>query len=181
MKPKPLTVASPVRIESDGLVLREWRVSDTTRMVELFDTAEMARWTPVPMPFTEDAARQYVLRAQQGRDWGLVQLAITTDDEEPIGEVQLWPTDDSLMCDYAYGVGSRYRGQRLATRAMLATFPLAVSQGYERARLRVPIDNVPSTAVARRAGFELTEEPLHDHQHGDYVLRMATWIRDIDA
>jgi RimJ/RimL family protein N-acetyltransferase len=178
VQPKPLQTPAPVVIRSDELVLREWQDDDIPHMVKMFDTAEMERWTPLAHPFDVEAAKDFLRSARQGREWGLLQLAIT-DGGEPLGEVRLFPCDDRAMVEYAYAVGSDHRGHHLASRAVVATFPLARDEGYSVARIRVPIDNVGSVKVARDAGFGLTDEPLIRHDARGYVYALATWVRRI--
>ncbi|MFJ8672047.1 GNAT family N-acetyltransferase [Streptomyces sp. NPDC093589] len=42
--------AEPVRLEGQGLVLREWGESDLPDLAELYDDPEISRWTPVASP-----------------------------------------------------------------------------------------------------------------------------------
>lgn len=171
----------PVVVEVDGLVLREWRVSDVPRMVELFDTAEMDRWTPLASPFDEAVAGEYVDRAHASRDSGTVQLAITRDGGRALGEVLLFPTEHAGLCELAYAVGSAHRGRSLGARAVLAVLGLARELGYRRARLRIAVDNVASRRVAEVAGFSLTSVPLMRRERKGYVLDLGTWERRLDG
>jgi RimJ/RimL family protein N-acetyltransferase len=45
-----------VRLEGDGLVLREWERGDVVAMVELFDNPEVAYWTPLVTPWDPPSA-----------------------------------------------------------------------------------------------------------------------------
>ncbi|MGN6243134.1 MAG: GNAT family N-acetyltransferase [Motilibacteraceae bacterium] len=164
-------------IQHDWLVLRPWTVADVPAMVELFDTAEMDRWTPLAHPFDEEAARTYVDAAHAGRAHGLLQLAITTDGAAPLGEVLLFGTDEPGVCEFAYAVGVEHRGQALAARSMIALMPWARQAGYRSARLRIAVGNEASQATAVAAGFSLTDEPLVRRERKGYVLHMTTWRR----
>ncbi|MGZ4532545.1 MAG: GNAT family N-acetyltransferase [Mycobacteriaceae bacterium] len=78
----------PVRLRARGLILREWTYEDVPDLVELFDTDEMNRWTPLPSPFDQAAAVRYVDAAHRQRvAEGTLQLAITRDGAAPMGEV----------------------------------------------------------------------------------------------
>lgn len=147
-------------------------------MVELFDTDEMDRWTPLAHPFDEKAARAYVDAAHAGRAHGLLQLAITTDGATPLGEVLLFGTDEPGVCELAYAVGAEHRGKALAARSVLALMPCARDAGYRSARLRIAVGNEASRATAAAAGFSLTDEPLVRRERKGYVLQMTTWRRD---
>lgn len=86
-----------VRLEGDGLVLREWRDSDVPLMVGLFDNPEVAHWTPLVSPFDLAAAQEYLNKARRTAEIGdRIQLAITVDGEEPLGEVLLSLSHNSL-------------------------------------------------------------------------------------
>lgn len=166
-------------VHHDGLALRPWTHDDVPAMVELFDTAEMDRWTPLAHPFHEAAAREYVQAALGGRAHGLLQLAVTTDGGQPLGEVLLFGTDEPATCELAYAVGAEHRGRSLAERSVRALLPVARQAGYRRARLRIATGNAPSQAVAAAAGFSRTDEPLLRRERKGYVLEMETWRREL--
>src|SRR5690606_18020328 len=109
-----------IRLSGDGLLLGEWTETDLSGLVELYDDPEIDRWTPVPSPFDSTAAGAYLARAHEGRGEGrkTAQLAITTDGEQPRGEVLLFRCElNTRDVEIAFGVGSRHRRQGLASRA----------------------------------------------------------------
>jgi len=108
-----------------------------------------------------------------------LQLAITEDGQQPLGEVLLFPTDVADTCEFAYAVGAEHRGRNLAARAMRALLPLAKAGGYRLARLRIATDNLASQRVATAAGFAITNEPLLRRERKGYVLGVATWVRTL--
>lgn len=171
----------PVVVEAEGLVLREWRASDVPTMVELFDTEEMDRWTPLPSPFDKTVAGEYVDRAHAARCSGTLQLAITADGGEALGEVLLFPTEHDELCELAYAVGAAHRGRSLGARAVRAVLGLAARAGFGKARLRIAVDNAASRRVAEAAGFSLTPQPLIRRERKGYVLDMTTWERPLDG
>lgn len=168
----------PLTLTGDGIVLREWRSEDLDELVEMLDEPDIARWTPMPSPFDVEAGLAYLARAHQGRVSGQrIQLAITTDGGRPLGEVLLFGVDAGLReaeLGYLVGVSHRRRG--------LASGSLSLLSGYARnnlnlTRLLLRIDpaNTASTAVARRCGYRLTDEPpiLQVGPHGPSSLE--TW------
>lgn len=165
-------------VRGEGLVLRPWMLRDVPQMVELFDTTEMDRWTPLAYPFDEEAATAYVNSAHQGLSSGTLQVAVTESGGEPLGEVLLFGTEEGGTCEFAYAVGFEHRGQALAARSIRAVLPVAREAGYRRGRLRVAVDNVLSQLVASAAGFTLTDEPLLRRERKGYLLHMATWRRE---
>jgi RimJ/RimL family protein N-acetyltransferase len=153
----------PVRLEGEGLVLREWSAADVPAMAGLFDDPDVARFTPLVSPFDEAAARAYLDRAAEARGEGRrIQLAITTDGGAPLGEVLLFTAvEDPFAIEIGYAVGPRHRGQGLAARAVRRA--TAYAYGTLRAGrvvLRIVAQNGASQAVARASGFVLTDEPL---------------------
>lgn len=169
----------PVVVQGEGLILREWEHRDVAAMVELFDTAEMDRWTPLSHPFDTGVATRYVQRAHQGKRDGTLQLAITTDGTTPLGEVLMFAASEPEVCEFAYAVGAAHRGQALATRAIKILLPLARAEGYRTATLTIAGENTASQAVACAAGFRRDETPLQRRERKGYVLYMATWTRSL--
>lgn len=163
----------------EGVVLRPWTRVDVSVLVELFDTAEIDRWTPLAHPFDTDAATAYVDQAHAGLSIGVLQLAITLDGAAPLGEVLLFGTEEAGTGELAYAVGSSHRGQGLAARAVRAVLPVARRHGHVRARLRVDVDNAPSQNVATAAGFARTDEPLVRRERKGHVLHLDTWRREL--
>ncbi|GAA0951592.1 hypothetical protein GCM10009554_53280 [Kribbella koreensis] len=165
-----MTEMTGVRLAGDGLILREWVEADLPAMVELFDDPAVAYWTPLVTPFDEQAAKAYLEVAQA--DNGRIQLAITTDGERPLGEVLLMPKTLSV----GYSVGSQFRGQGLAVRAVkLITAYAHEVAGMPRVLLEIEAENEASNAVARGAGYELTDaEPTPVTEKGRDLL-LYTW------
>ncbi|OUC94551.1 GNAT family N-acetyltransferase, partial [Streptosporangium minutum] len=102
-----------LRLSGHGLVLREWGDGDLPAMVELFDDPEVAYWTPLVSPFDLNAAQVYLKRARERRTAGQrVQLAITVDGRDPMGEVLLMLTGPGLdVAEIGYVVGAAHRGR----------------------------------------------------------------------
>lgn len=167
--PTPTPTASlpaAVSVTGLGLHLREWNHADVPVMVELFDEPQVDRWTPLHYPFDQAAACAYLENARARRDEGRsIQLAITTDGHIALGEILLSVTDcpderasGGRFAELAYAVGARHRGQHLASRAVrLMTDYVYHALALQRIVLRIDPDNTASTAVARAAGFRLTD------------------------
>ncbi|MGW6009434.1 GNAT family N-acetyltransferase [Streptomyces sp. NPDC055210] len=176
----PLTLDTPshLRLEGEGVHLREWSEDDLDALIALYDDPEIARWTPVASPFDPPAARVYLAEAQEARAQGRkVQLAITTDGGLPRGEVLLFPSKaDERDAEIAYGVGAAHRGRGLASRAvrLLSSYALGHT-GARRVVLCIEEANTASAAVALRAGFVLTDdEPLLRMSRGREIA-LRTW------
>ena len=166
-----------VRIEGDGLILREWSMDDLSAMVELFDEASIDRWTPLASPFDRTAAEQYVIRAGRVRaaEHG-VQFAITTDGRLPLGEILLFDGGRPDEGELAYAVGVAHRGAHLGGRAT------RLIMGYAQALLgitsfcaRISPANPASERVAIEAGLIRTDEPLEIRERKGYRIELAVW------
>ncbi|MEU7886832.1 GNAT family N-acetyltransferase [Microbispora bryophytorum] len=174
--PGGITVPAHLQLTGSGLILREWDDGDVPAMTELFDDQAVDRWTPLRAPFDQTAARAYLDQARRQRAHGArLQLAITTDGHQPLGEILLFPTGAGREVELAYAVGAAYRRRHLAVRAV----QLITTWAYDtldatRVILRIPPGNSASAAVARSAGFELTTAPLVTRDGARDPLR--TWL-----
>lgn len=79
----------------------------------------------------------------------------------------------------AYAVGKPYQGRGLARRAVLALLPQIAEAGYFKAILLIAGDNTPSQRVAEGLDFVRTKLPDVERRRKGYVLRLATWQRDL--
>lgn len=139
----------PSSLTGHGVVLRPWQDGDLDTMVELFDDPDVARYTPLPSPFTRSSAEQRLQRARAGE---ALLFALTTDGGRALGEAMLAPDKASL----GYAVGAQHRGWGLARRAVA----LLRDHAHEVlalpvVRLEIDPENLASAVVARAAGFVL--------------------------
>jgi RimJ/RimL family protein N-acetyltransferase len=170
-----------VRLSGHGVVLREWEDGDLAAMVGLFDDPDVAYWTPLVSPFDLEAARLYLERAQERRAAGQrVQLAITVDGGEPMGEVLLMLSELGLdVAEIGYAMGAAYRGRGLAARAVRVMTGFAYDTvGVSRLLLEIEPGNAASAAVARAAGYRLTEAPPIPAEEKGRQLSLQTWEYD---
>ncbi|MEV3927423.1 GNAT family N-acetyltransferase [Actinomadura coerulea] len=93
------------------------------------------------------------------------QLAISTDGRTPQYEILVSHARDhdtdttAHTAELAYAIGSRHRGQRLATCAVQLITELRLHQLHFTTVLRIAAANPASTAVARADGYHITPEP----------------------
>jgi RimJ/RimL family protein N-acetyltransferase len=168
----------PISLTGDGVHLREWRPDDLRFLVGLLDDPDIARFTPMTSPFDDEAAEAYLARAKQARSSGQrIQLAITADGGDPLGEVLLFGMDPGLReAELGYLVGAQHRRRGLASTALQLLIGYARSTlGLERLLLRIDPSNTGSVAVARRAGFRVTTDApiLQEGPYGPSSL--DTW------
>jgi RimJ/RimL family protein N-acetyltransferase len=170
-----------LRLTGHGLVLREWTEEDLPAMAGLFDDPDVAYRTPVVSPFDLAAARDYLRKARWSRAEDLsLQLAITTDGRRPKGEVLLIRSGSAgNAASIGYSVGAAHRGRGLAARAVrMMTEYAHRAAAMPRVVLEIEPDNGPSIAVARAAGFHLTDLPPAAMAHKGRRLTLLIWAHD---
>ncbi|MEV4293937.1 GNAT family N-acetyltransferase [Microbispora rosea] len=150
-----------IHLSGLGLILREWHDHDVPTMVDLFDEQQIDRWTPLRAPFDTAAARAYLDQARRRRsDDQRIQLAVTTDGNQPLGEILLFRTGTPGEAELAYAIGASYRRRGLASRAVRLMVKYAYDcLSMEGLLLRIAPCNTASAAVARSCGFFLTDSP----------------------
>ncbi|WET82186.1 GNAT family N-acetyltransferase [Amycolatopsis sp. QT-25] len=174
-----MTVLWPeqVRLEGEGLVLREWTEDDVAGMPALFDDPAVARFTPLASPFDEVAAKAHYAKCVTRRAEGKgLRLAITADGGTPLGEVVLMlPGEHSDPVELGYMVGRAHRGRDLAARALRVLTAYALQLGLSPLRLRIDARNAASEAVARRAGYVPTDSPPKVEVEKGVEVILLTW------
>jgi RimJ/RimL family protein N-acetyltransferase len=167
---------APVRLEGEGLVLREWSETDLPRMVELFDEPGFRRWTPLASPFDLVAAQAYLDRSRARREEGsALQLAITTDGAEALGEVLIFLHPD--VAELGWGLGAAHRGRRLASRAVRVMLTWAATNwGLDRFRALIEPGNAASERVAAACGFVASSgTPILVESRG-HTVGLTAWL-----
>jgi RimJ/RimL family protein N-acetyltransferase len=171
-----VTWPAEVRLVGDGLILREWTEDDIPAMPDLFDDADVARFTELASPFDEEAARKYYDQSVARRAEGeALQLAITTDGGAPLGEVLLFRRDPAGTGELGYAVGPAHRGRNLAARAVRLLTEYAVLGGFDPIRLRIEAANPGSEAVARKAGYVRTEASQQRELEKGVEITLQIW------
>lgn len=104
-------------------------------------------------------------------------MAITTDGIRPLGEVLLFRSAaDTRDVELAYGVGAANRGQGLAGRAVRLISDYVVRElGPRRVVLCIDAENAASRAVARTAGFAITDDPRIRRESRGRTVALQTW------
>ncbi|OXM48564.1 GNAT family N-acetyltransferase [Amycolatopsis alba] len=166
-----------VRLTGEGLVLREWSESDVAFMPGLFDNPAVARFTPLPSPFDEVAAKAHYAKYVSSRAEGKgLRLTITTGGDEPLGEVVLLLKEGlSGPAELGYAVGPAHRGQDLAARSLRVLTAYAQDLGLSPLKLQIDAGNSASEAVARRAGYALTDAPPEAKVEKGLKITLLTW------
>jgi RimJ/RimL family protein N-acetyltransferase len=143
---------APAAPLTDGVVtLRPWRAEDLRAIVAICDDPEVARWTRVPSPYTEEDARAFLAGAVV-EETGFAIVA-AGDDEDVLGSIGVRDAGEG-RAEIGYLVGARARRRGVATRAvrLLSDWCLGEAR-LGRVQIAVPLGNVASQATAERAGF----------------------------
>src|SRR4051794_15240019 len=146
---------------SDGVVLlRGWLETDVPQLVEACADPEIARWTAVADPYTEELAREWVAGVWSGArgepPGERVSVAVTeaADPARLSGSMGLMRIERGALGEIGYWTSPWARGRGVTTRAVR----LLAAYGFEQFDLRrvemaIAVDNAPSNRVAERAGF----------------------------
>jgi RimJ/RimL family protein N-acetyltransferase len=141
---------------TDGVVtLRPWGPGDAGAVLAACQDPLIARFVPIPQPYTEAHARTFV--ATRRRDW-------ETEDERSFAIVD--PATDDLLgaiarhgpvghrVTFGYWLAPEARGRGVATRALrlVVDWTLATTSAI-RLDLWTDLENEASGRVAERAGF----------------------------
>ncbi|MFE4052771.1 GNAT family N-acetyltransferase [Streptomyces sp. YIM B13518] len=146
-----------ISISTERLVLRPLDTDDVPALAEMMNDEQVAAWTDVPRPFTEEAARTWITEyapAERSAGNGL-DLAVTEFlTQRLVGLIQLTRTNWHVRStEMSYIVAPWARGEGYASEAALATAQwLFGDQKFERVELRTAADNTASQQVAQKIG-----------------------------
>ncbi|RSN48541.1 GNAT family N-acetyltransferase [Streptomyces sp. WAC 04229] len=146
-----------ISISTERLVLRPLDEDDVPALAAMMNDEQVAAWTHVPQPFTEDGARTWIgdhAPAERTAGRGL-DLAVTEFlTQRLVGVVQLTKTNWHVRStELSYIVAPWARGEGYASEAALATAHwLFGDQKFERVELRTAADNTASQQVAQKIG-----------------------------
>jgi RimJ/RimL family protein N-acetyltransferase len=142
--------------------LRPWRDSDLEAIVLACQDPEVARWTPIPVPYGTSDARAFLLQRYDAIHTGASApfAIVSTHTGTLLGSVALnRPAWAHARAEVGYWLAREARGHGHATRAVR----LVCAWGFrtlslERIDLRAAVGNEASQRVAERSGF--TREAL---------------------
>jgi RimJ/RimL family protein N-acetyltransferase len=146
--PAPVPLSYPDPPLGDGAIgLRPWEYADLEAMIVLCSDPDVARFTRVPDPYSEDDARAWI-DAQAGRleaGEGLT-FAIAAVGGGPVGSVGLRiDPSDREIAEAGYMVAPAARGRGVATTALRLASGWALRElGIARVHLPTHVGNVAS-------------------------------------
>lgn len=143
---------------SDGAIrLRPPREDDIPAITAACRDPEIARWTIVPAPYTEEDARAFVGGTHRADgDPEIALLIVDADTDDLLGAIGLRVDAPTGVGDVGYWMRAEARGRGVATRAvrLLASWAFA-ARGLGRIEVLAATENTASRRVAERAGFTL--------------------------
>jgi RimJ/RimL family protein N-acetyltransferase len=145
-----------VRVPTERLVLRPPGDADVDAITRACQDADNQRWlSALPSPYKrEDAVRFVTEIAPQGREERRELVFAAEADGELMGMCGLHHlTTGRLGPEIGYWIAPWARRNGYATEAARGVADWALAHGAPRVHLFTDVDNAPSQAVARRAGF----------------------------
>lgn len=146
------------RLVDEAVVLRPLQASDADAVFEAcHEDREILRWAMRPVPFTRDAADEWLRDrdAEHKRGERITFAIAERSSDRLIGAVWLGRFDrEALRAEFGYWVAAAARGKGAATRAV----SLVSRWGFDaldlvRLQILTPTKNPASRRVAERAGF----------------------------
>jgi RimJ/RimL family protein N-acetyltransferase len=135
-----------VTLAGDGIALRPRTEDDVPAITAACQDEEIARWTEVPSPYTEDDAREFLRRMPDA------QAIVDARTDEFLGTVGWRWVDGNVQV--GYWVKKEARGRGVATSALRLLARWAIEElGAQRVQLLAEPANVASQRVAEKAGF----------------------------
>ncbi len=145
---------APIRLDDGVVALRAWEPDDADAVFAACQDPEIARFLPIPLPYTAAMARAYVARRRADWDGDDERSFAITDAAtgEVLGSIARHRRAEHRV-EFGYWLAPWARGRGVATRALRLVADWSIAQGFLRLELFTHPDNTASAAVARRAGF----------------------------
>lgn len=161
----------PVRVEADGLVLREFGPADREDLLTAFADEDIVRWNPGPTG--ADAAAQYMAGRNDWSGGDHASWAVADETDRLVGSVSLHKIDaDQADSEIGYWTAPWARGRGVAARSVSAATRFAFTElGLHRVYLYHALENPGSCRVAAAAGFLLEGTLRHSYRYADGLHR----------
>jgi RimJ/RimL family protein N-acetyltransferase len=169
--------------DSPGIELRPWAEGDLPLLQRLLGDPAMMEHLGGPETPEQISKRheRYLVLDDGGK--GQMFVVVAGPDKHPVGSVGYWETEHGgeAMWETGWFVLPEYQGQGIAARATAAVVEQARAAGKHRFLHAYPsVDNGPSNAVCRKAGFTLVGEGEFEYPKGHF-MRCNDWSLDLLA
>jgi RimJ/RimL family protein N-acetyltransferase len=143
---------------SDGVVsLRHWRAADAPAVTAACGDPLIARFIPVPLPYTREHADGFIeaRRAGWAGEGEKCFAVVDARTDEVLGTISRHPIE-GIRVSFGYWMGPWARGRGAMTRALrLITDWTLATTDLVRLEVATDVDNDASGAVALRCGYVL--------------------------
>lgn len=168
---------------SDGsITLRPWALGDAAARSRAMSDPEIHRWSDLPSDYdAHEAAQDIAGGFQLLKEGKRISLAIVERDEV-LGGIDLMVVAPG-RAEIGYVVAPWARRREIATRAtVLLTTWAEAELDFRRLELPIPVENVASQGVARRAGYEAegTLRAFLQLREEDDLYDVVMWARIVD-
>jgi RimJ/RimL family protein N-acetyltransferase len=137
-----------VTIQDDAIRLRPPSEDDIPAIVAACQDPEIARWTAVPSPYTEEDARTWLASEEE-----TAFVVVDRESGELLGAIGVQEVGQA-NAQVGYWVKREARGRGVATAALRLLARYAVEElGAGRVQLFTEPENIASQRVAEKAGF----------------------------
>ncbi|MEU2259342.1 GNAT family N-acetyltransferase [Streptomyces sp. NPDC019645] len=136
---------------------------------------------PEPEAKLTERHRRYVALSADRSGAGRMYRVVLTDGGEPVGSIGFWERSwrGGRVWETGWSVLPGFQGRGIATAATLAVVEEARAASEHRHLHAFPsVDNLPSNAVCRKAGFSLLGECDFEYPPGT-PLRSNDWRLDL--
>jgi RimJ/RimL family protein N-acetyltransferase len=161
MEPEKKVIASTQVVETERLVIREWRREEAPRLLDILSRVEVARWLgdgePVLMKDLDEArkriGRYHELSGAPPLGFWAIEVRETG---QVVGSVLIVTLPDAEADEVEIGwhLHPDSWGNGYASEAAGAVLAYGLGNGLEEIFALTHLDNYPSQAVARRIGME---------------------------
>jgi RimJ/RimL family protein N-acetyltransferase len=142
-------------VRTERLVLRPFRPEDAEAVFAGCQAEDIRGWmAAIPSPYTREDARQFVTELAPGERAAGRGMPVAVEAGGVLvgaSGLHFWP--GRLGPEIGYWIAPEARGNGYAAETAHALAEWAFGLGAPRVHLWVDVDNAPSQAVARRAGF----------------------------
>lgn len=144
----------PVTLTDGVVTLRAWEPDDAPAVFAACQDPEIPRFLPVPQPYAERTAREFVVIRRADWDGEDERSFAITDARtgEVLGSIARHRRAEHRV-EFGYWLAPEARGRGIATRALRLIAGWSLAGGYIRLELFIHPDNTRSGRVAERAGF----------------------------
>ena len=167
---------------SPGVTLRPWSASGLD-LLRRCNVPEMMLHLGGPESDEALVARneKYLALWQSGEAHKFQVFA--DDASDPVAMVGYWDSiwRESPILEMGWSTAPEHQGKGYATRAIVAALEYASQSGAPREMHAFPsVENLPSNAVCRKAGFILAGESEFEYPPGD-KMQCNDWVYDLSS